>query len=352
MVLNQSKLHFVYLLILLSQVLTYVAIGAEPLFPEDGSKRVSFWYFSSSNRHFNNHKVWSELLKISSKHNFELRSIGNYYNWMQDALLFDQNGTLLVMAPYSDQSFLDGINIGIARSWDDDQETAPLRITPDSNFKFKSYRQLSATFVEGGNLISGRLKNGKPYVLVDQTAVIRAQKYLSHKLSNTVTYDYAKKSVARDLGVEPKHLYELKTYKHLDLILMPLPGGKILLHDPQKTSSVLKEYAGIHNHASHIKDFETDKLSEIEDKLNEDFEVIRVAGAFENLGVNFFNSFQGLDENGVHWQITNSANEYKGLETYWRKVIKTHSPRPNTLTYFVGIYSTGAGINCSGAVSP
>lgn len=326
------------------------SLEARSLFPEDASHVVKAWYFSSENRHYKNKTVWTQLEMISKKHNFELINIGPSYEWSQDSLLFDEQGSFLITPPIEDSSFLDGISLGISRSWEEDPDRIPFRITQEFPFRFHSYRQLNLAFVEGGNLISGRFVNGEPYVIVEERVVSRAQKYIKAMKGIVISYKEAREAIAEELGVQPSRLYEIRSNKHLDLLMMPLPGGIILLHDPNKVPFVLESVAKLNSSPIDPYSFANDQLNAIENQLSDDFKIVRVAGAFEDLQINFFNGFQGRDEKGNYWQVTNSAKGLKNLEEYWEATVKAHLPNENVSLYFPGIYSYGAGIDCSGAV--
>jgi hypothetical protein len=101
-------------------------------------------------------------------------------------------------------------------------------------------------------------------------------------------------------------------------------------------------------------------LDKIELALEKDLEVIRVAGVFNDWEtgsylkdekINFFNGLQGLDPEGNHWVMTNEAKNLKILENYWAEIIHQHSAHHSVEVYFPGIYSLGAGLDCSGALS-
>ena len=51
------------------------------------------------------------------------------------------------------------------------------------------------------------------------------------------------------------------------------------------------------------------------------------------------------------WVMTNEAKNLKILENYWAEIIHQHSAHHSVEVYFPGIYSLGAGLDCSGALS-
>ena len=64
--------------------------------------------------------------------------------------------------------------------------------------------------------------------------------------------------------------------------------------------------------------------------------------------INFFNGFTGRNASGEVFQITNGGRGLSSLENYWRGLLAGYGA---ARVYFPGYYSSGAGLDCSGAPS-
>jgi hypothetical protein len=357
-----------------------------PLMPEDGSGGVRAWYFSEENHHFKSAGGKAEIEAISRRHGFRLVSLGRSYEWTQDVALFDESGSFLAPAAYPVSTpglslpWFDGLTRGV---YDDENPEGPYRLQPS---QFEHSRSLTVAFPEGGALISGRLSDGRPYVLSGGGLVARARSFLSRMKSREVSHHEAHREVAKDLGVLPENLLELPTRRHLDLFLVALPGGRVLLDDPRLVVTTLDEVlpgaAGEERARIEAlrrlyadgftpswdrgsparRPFDSGDLASLDriaEILSTRLEVIRVAGRFSELDsqrngaketVNFFNAFQGTDDSGTHWMVTNQAVGLPSLERHWRELIRLQSRARSVEVYFPGRYFPGAGIDCSGAV--
>ena len=353
-----------------------------PLFPEDGSSVVSKWYFSGHNLHFKDPIRWKKIEEIARKHKFQLINIGQFHEWVQDILLFDTEGSFVAQAPYpfipgGESDLTAGLTFGVAN------EDQLLRITTDyaqTYWKLKT-SEMATTFIEGGELITGVNRDKLPYAIITNDVIGRARAFIKYKDGADPGEDKAKALVALDLKVDLERLYVVNSSQHIDLLMFPLPNGKILLNDPRKVSSTLKSltlkasesekiildrmisfYEKGHAKSGQFPYHQLDlnMLDKIELALEKDLEVIRVAGVFNDWEtgsylkdekINFFNGLQGLDPEGNHWVMTNEAKNLKILENYWAEIIHQHSAHHSVEVYFPGIYSLGAGLDCSGALS-
>jgi len=365
----------------LSRVLLLAATSSHafeaPLSAEDASGRVERWYFSEANRHFKNAQVWQEIQHIANEHQITLVSLGSVYEWVQDAALFDERGRFLKPAAYQGEDELFGLTLGISRAWDESPDQVPYFLESEAIAESSS---LSVSFPEGGALISGRLQSGEAYVLAGGHLVLRAQRHLTRLEGRPYSFQEAHERVARDLRVSPELLIELPSRGHLDLQVLALPGGVVLIHDPslvaprlktllheasdserQRLQRMISLYEGTLMGASKPYDDETLLYVErLERILSKHLRVIRVAGVFLESQeerprglvdrINFFNGFQGRDASGRFWQLTNRAEGLGVIERWWKRLMQ-ELLQEDAHVYFPGIYSLGAGIDCSGALS-
>ncbi len=383
---SRSSRPLAFIAFFLAAGLVGAAKAATPLMPEDGSGRVEAWYFSQENAHFKDPRRWAEIEAISHRHGFRLESLERSYEWAQDVALFDEAGRFVgpadypVSTPGMSLPWFDGLTRGV---YDDENPEGPYRLPLA---RFEHSRSLAVAFPEGGALISGRLSGGEAYVLAGGGLVARARSFLVRTKGREVSHAEAHREVARDLGVLPENLLELPARRHLDLFLVPLPGGRVLLDDPRLVvptlDEVLPQATGEERvRLEALRRFYTEgftpswarsslprmpydavelaSLDRIAEILSTRLEVIRVAGRFSEVDsrksgtsetVNFFNGFQGTDASGVHWMVTNQAEGLPSFERQWRERIRRESPARPVEVYFPGRYTPGAGIDCSGAI--
>jgi hypothetical protein len=366
-----------------------------PLSPEDGSSRIRKWYYSDQNLHFKFGQPWSQIEAIAKDHDLELVKIEYEYEWTQDILLFDLKGRLVETADYPDEGpfhapFYEGLTRGIY-----DEESGAQKA---NRARFSSSRGLKYSYPEGGALISGFFSSGQPYVLTDTSLLNRAKKFIEYQEKRAVSEAELRRLVAEDFQVKPEHLYALRIQGHLDLQILALPGGKILLNDPRLNAGVLSQLLGeadglertrlegIHEiYTAGWTRYYSDRapehlrgkpmqekrlpydahdmriLDEIAAQLSKDFVVVRVAGEFHEMDpkvdfqpredINFFNAFHGRDSKGRYFQLSNSTRGLPSLEKYWKNLIQKEIGDTAAAVYFPGLYSRGAGLDCSGAVS-
>lgn len=367
----------------------------QALSPEDGSMRIRKWYFSDQNYHYQKNETWLKIENIAREHDLQLIKLQNEYQWAQDLLFFDLKGRFVEPAAYPDGRFDEGAyHGGLTRGIYNEE----FGITRSDPTQFLSSRSLKVAFPEGGALISGFFKSGEPYILTDESLLFRAQEFIKKSENLTLSLDEVKIRVAQDFQVKPQHVYALKAKGHLDLEMLALPGGKILVHDPRLNARVLNDLIP-RSQGSERKRLESmldiytngwaryysdkappdlrgkpiqDKrlpyhpndlrlLDAIQEQLSKDFTIVRVAGEFHEMeqkvdfflkeNINFFNAFHGKDAQGRYFQLSNSSRGLPLLEEYWKNLIQKELGDFSASVYFPGLYSGGAGLDCSGAVS-
>ncbi len=355
------------------------AWAGSALFPEDGTGRVGRWYYSQESSYIMNRPgVLESMQSVAREHNFTLYDVGQYYTWMQDLLLFDVNGDFVAQAKYpfqfwyfgSDDLFR-GLTMGVFSEDGGLNRVSEIEASRWTNVA----RTMESTLVEGGELITGIRKNGEPYAIIDRLALSRAQVYYNREKKKNYSESKVHELVAKDLGVSPKNLIPLKAPQHLDLFMLAMPGEKILIQDHRKVAPLIDELiakgevpitevarlntiADSHRtenlkEVMHYNDLYDDMAKTLE---LSGFDVERIAGDFSGLipwgekltekYINFFNSFHGTDERGVHWMVTSPAGGISSLESYWRELLK------GVRVHFVGHYTSGMGMDCTGAMAP
>jgi len=374
------------------------------VFPEDGSQALAAWYSSyrwaedTVDLH-----VLSALLKAEGT---ALADTRFDYAWTQDVALFTANGTLLLQAPMPDDpDILVGLTEGVLNRKGGLIRTKRLT-AQDARRAGLAFRRMRWTFVEGGELITGRYRDGRTYAIMDRDAAERTRAFHFEQTGKEISETRARALVAKDLGIEPADLYFVDSgAEHLDTVMMALPGGRLLLQDSRLSAAVLRSLLRERPPreekrllAKMLRQYETRKrpdpalglrkhqappsrqrlcpydpaweaawLDGLEAALRPRFRVIRVAGSFKSLPdrdggsgadeegactdeANFLNGFLAADRTGRLSAFTNAAHGLPSLERYWREVLKEHGI-PGHRVHFLGTFDEGAGLDCAGALS-
>lgn len=363
------------------------------LFPEDGSVRLEKWYYGehtpSSKRHLpgdERERLFQALRREGVKPVF----IDEDYDYIQDLALFDNSGNLLLNADYpADEDILVSLTFGIAGVPDYGPLTLRKLTSEKANFLGISSRKMEWAFVEGGGVLSGQFANGEPYVIVGNPVAERVLLYYEYLHGERPSDEFIRNVLAKDFQILEKNLFILPLSSHLDLTIKALPGGVLLFDDPRMVSSVLEEVLtqdGVEDRArlrsihqfyttgyqqyftggpnvgqpmgSPMKgysDFELPALDRSYEILKERFQVHRVAGVFNEYNgysykkeeINFLNGFNGLNQEGEKFFFTNRGP--KALQRYWSSLLEQFGYDDSHIYYF-GKYSSGAGLDCLGAL--
>ncbi len=196
------------------------------------------------------------------------------------------------------------------------------------------------------------------------------------KLAVRILYALAeviKETIAKKLKIPVLHLghfLEAPPDYHLDLFLLPAPGGVVFLQDHNLAWQLLESIKK-NNHCSQseIKRLELYQQSalyaikEDEEKLNRmeealtcaDFTVVRVAGAFfsngvkKRVAVNFLNAVVGIGKDCAYC-ITNAGGHpaERLLQNHWLEIMQKHDIRN---VYFMEepneeFAKSGGGVHC------
>jgi hypothetical protein len=91
----------------------------------------------------------------------------------------------------------------------------------------------ATTYLEGGNVLVGRLPTGEPYALVGRDSAAVSRALLERHAGRAVDDADVVAAMARDLGVAPDRLYlvEQPGVFHLDMALTLLKPGTVLMND-------------------------------------------------------------------------------------------------------------------------
>ncbi len=328
------------------------------LFPEDGTLRTKTWWISSDARI--ELSSFESLAALLAPHGIRVRRSTFPYTYLQDVLLFDESGVVLVQPNMESlgPSGMGDLTIGV---YNDDLRQTRFS-AEDAERDGLSSRTLRGTLVEGGALISGRRANGTPYVLTDTGAIDRASNFLH------LSREEARVVVARDLGVSESDLVELTPWSgHLDLSLQAFPNGVILMHDPSKRASELEVALS----DPRISEKEKNTLEELLKVVRADPElfsqnildknadllrskslsVVRLAGRFSP-SIDFFNGTVLRGEDDSLLVVTNRAAGLSSLERIWAERVSAVTPVERERIYFLGRYAYGAGLDCVGVIAP
>lgn len=192
------------------------------------------------------------------------------------------------------------------------------------------------SYVEGGNMLTGRLPNGEVFALVGKDSVAATQLALGG------TEEQALAAIAADYGIKPENLHAIEqpgTF-HLDMGISPLGGNKVVMNDamaayelqaawaredyqrarPSEPGPLLQQWERYGQHLEEglaIVKAEAQKRAAWEARAAEDleaagFEVERMAGVFPGLypdgqpilrNMNFLNAEKGVGADGEPYAI-------------------------------------------------
>jgi hypothetical protein len=345
-----------------------------PLYPEDGSLPINKWFYSSS-------RVKPQTLnKIESAMRREGIEpiVFDKYEWMQDILFFNQSGQFVELAniPASDEYFPD-VTMGVFESYGSFGELT--KITAEEFSQFTSDQDyLVHTFLEGGATITGKLENGEDYIIFYEERFNAFSKFFRRGENINSTRVEIMNVIAKDLSIKVENLILLDSKsgsEHLDLYIKALPGGVLLIDDPEsrvdwvrkalpKDSIVLKniEAYELGENYSWRKNNYKKKIKHVTKQLKNKFKVIPVVGRYfeyyTNVNgvttaqekINFFNGISGINPDGKQFYITNRSLKASDLEEDWRRILGNFGFDKKNI-HFPGEYSNGAGLDCMGSPS-
>jgi hypothetical protein len=367
------------MLVLLSLFLTQMTWSLEaPLYPEDGSMPMNFWYYSGGTT---GPRMAPETIKEIEA---AFRSEGvepvvfKNYAWMQDILFFNQRGDFVSLANLpANEEYFDDVTMGIFESygsWGD--------LTRISSEEFSSYEKnidrLNLTFLEGGATITGKFSNGDDYLIAYQKRLDNLSRAYRDIFNAEASEDEVKAYIAKELKIKVENLFFLD-YKtgtqHLDLFMKALPNGVLLLDEPSASLEVAKKYLPANSKVlknieayfepgrySYQKRRDQNAANRVKLQLAERFKIISVPGRFyqyytNHYGVttaqeviNFFNGVSGVNKSGESFYITNKAENAQGLERFWTEFLGELDFKKKNI-HFPGEYSNGAGLDCMGSPS-
>lgn len=181
------------------------------------------------------------------------------------------------------------------------------------------------SYIEGGNLLSGRRADGTPYLLVGKDSMELSRDLLSHKLGRPATDLELQQMVAADYGVEPDQVVAVEQPGefHLDMRMMPLAPGVIALQDSLEAARLQTGWI-TQEMGPELQDWQKQGLEQLnevsqtaaryeelaqQDLQKAGFKVVRMAGVFRNMdkvkedGANFFNARHGTNSEGEKYTI-------------------------------------------------
>ncbi len=367
------------------------AASAMTLYPEDGSLRMTHWFYSKST-----YFVPSELEKIrSALESEDVKPVELDFSaaYLQDVMLFDDKGRVLIQAPMptEPENILTGLTIAV---FDFDRILTKIDVADTERMGLGS-QKLDWTFVEGGGFISGKFSDGETYVLMTAAVIDRAKNFYEYLNKVNVSEEAIKTLIASDLNIKAENIFILPLSGHLDLEIMALPGGVLLLNDSSRVvqtldyvltnysmsvaeNEIIKSIRTIYTEGQQRFDYQgqpmgeklfpdglrpkrLEALDETMKILEKRFKVIRLAGRISQLttysnssslyiteDIDFFNGFTGKNASNETFVMTNESSGLPVLQMYWRDVLKTQGISSEHV-HFVGRYTEGAGIDCAGA---
>jgi hypothetical protein len=357
------------------------------LFPEDGSGKISSWYYSPAIESYNEF--------AATKSSFEKLGIRPvqlpiFYKWVQDISLLNQNGDYLNQAdiPHDDKIAIN-LTMGV---YGDPYENLPLTILNGEDADFKS-RQMENTFVEGGELISGFFADGEGYAIIRDTVLERARRLISYKKNpldwkdkSLVSKQEAINAIAKDFSIQTENIFVIKAPGHIDLYMKAMPQGVLLIQSTQEVKQLLKKlsmqldlsleerstYRKLHTYYEEgFKQFDLNgkmyantemefedhsfQFDEMAKNLSHRFKIVRVAGLIKlqpsGRHINFLNSVSGISPKGQKFYFTNHAKELPALEYYWRQMLIANN-YSDVFVEFPFLSTNGTGLDCASLLGP
>lgn len=357
--------------------------AAVPLFPEDGSMGMKKWYFAPEVSELRNQEVQS-IVEAFRKEGVKAINFSFDYEYIQDIAMFDQKGRFVFQAPIvEDFRYTNSLTSGVAN--EEYGYPKVLRVT-EEHIKKQGIKQgrILPMFLEGGGVITGRFANGEDYLITTESRFQSNFSWYKDSRKPDASSQDAMEYFAKSLGIKVNNLFVLPAKigtTHLDLYMKSLPGGVLLLDDPQQALKVLEQVykqsksKSILNRIQAQKDFEAStkyqyrvsKMKLAYEFLKERFTVIRVAGQFASLqdqrsydgkitgtylseDTNYFNGVSAIKADGSQFFIGNFAPNSPSLDEYWKDVLESVGVKRSQI-HFPVRYAFGAGIDCLGAPS-
>jgi hypothetical protein len=357
--------------------------GSYPLFPEDGSQKITKWYYSEKELpYLYQNNEWDEVLEAFEKEDITPinTKIGSFF---QDLGFFDTKGNLLVQHfPLNYQNddnryeaYFKGFTQEIFVQVEYGQ--API-VNFLSSEDLKAFdvqsRTLKDTFIEGGASISGKFANGEDYLLVNHSAYLGLKTYFQDRYGEKITEQEIKKKIESDLNLKTGNFIVLvgTSHIHLDTFMKALPNGNLIIDAPAEKIALLEKlYRETQNpeilnyldvEKSKTNFFYRNAIKKTKKILAKRFKIKDIPGVFsrkikmngsfwETKDINFFNGVSGKNNSGDSFFITNAAVDVSELEDFWQKNLESYGFLKNHV-HFVGRYKGNAGLDCMGSPSP
>ena len=370
---------------ILNFLFIFSSAGAVTLFPEDGTLEIKKWYYSPNEISYvyKDEDHFDDVLNAFRSVNIEPINtfIGHFF---QDIGLFDIDGNLVLQhvpiyspssgAIHSYDRYFSGFTMEVFTppDWGDNYIVNLLR-PDDARSLGLGFKELRTTFIEGGATISGRFNNGDDYVIVNHSTYLGMKYYFEDTISRNISESQVIEIIERELSLKAGNFIYLKGTSsiHLDTIMKALPGGKILLDDPNLKVELLQRLKASSNNevisnylnyeSDHLNTFQNKALFKAYEQLKDRFDVYRIPGAFTRMktsngfsyplkDINFFNGVSG-SYNDSQYFITNKASLVPELEAFWTgELVKLGFDK--SLIMYPGVYRGNAGLDCLGSPSP
>jgi hypothetical protein len=347
---------------------------------EDGSETSATWYYRP-------HRDISSNFLAQLNH-FGLKVIetpDHSYEWAQDQLLFNPNGTILLPPVLPERWRID---LGLTTGIHDFDGHFNFLTEAEARYFSQQVKSMKGTLVEGGEVISGKNKEGKRYAIMSSQVLRRTKIIMNAFYRRELSDDEAKVVIASDLELEKENIHFVQSQKHLDLFIQALPMGRLIVFDPSLNpiflEEVLKNPSIEGSERAYLEtllevqkngyqryllngdpygppikawdDYDQRLFDEAAANLSRNFEVIRLPGRLmepsgllltEN--INFFNGFVFKTTQNKLIVATNAAKNVSHLEKAWKEKLLSLGVHE---VLFGGSYSDGAGLDCRGALYP
>lgn len=207
------------------------------------------------------------------------------------------------------------------------------------------------TYLEGGNVLTGTLADGRGYALVGKDSVAMAQAILGYDSGRQVSWDEATKAIANDLGIDGELLFPIEQPGdfHIDMYVGLAPGGHVILNSEAMAKAVRANGFPANGEPLDESAYAPNGYEALilADLANTGLTVHRVPGVFGTTG-NFMNAERGQGPDGVPFSImlggTPEAEEW--FRAYLPRVYGT-----GHRAYFLDRSLTRETLEASGGIS-
>jgi hypothetical protein len=217
---------------------------------------------------------------------------------------------------------------------------------------------MAKSHIEGGNMLTGTLPDGRPYALIGNDSVAASKQALG---SLDIPLEQVKQTISQDIGIPVETIFfiEQPGEFHLDVSMTLMGPGKVVLNDSMMAFNLQRQWvfealkedsslqlqerdvekvlSELEAEARIMAEYENRTASELSKLKPEGLEVIRIAGKFPGITeikmkvMNFLNGEGGMGSDGKHFYVTNGGDVK--AEKYFAQAVEEHALGVDRLYY-------------------